>query len=136
MDYITKNTLIAFLLATLIGVVTFILSFMDFFNLEYIALFLIFCLSIATILFKTIFITLFHTDKTRSFQEAACSGGKWTLIGANGTILCALLTLLLVYGKINILNDLALSFTLFFLTLTFASAISFVNIYWHYYKKC
>lgn len=136
MDYITKNTLIAFLLATLVGVMTFILSFMDLFNLEYIALFLIFCLSIATILFKTIFITLFHTDKTRSFQEAACSGGKWTLIGANGTILCALLTLLFVYGKINLLDDLALSFTLFFLTLTFASAISFVNIYWHYYKKC
>lgn len=136
MDYKTKNTLIAFLLATLVGVGTFIFSFMDIFNLEYIALFLIFCLSIATIFFKTIFITLFHTDKTRSFQEAACNSGKWTLIGANGTILCALLTLLLIYGKINILDDLALSFTLFFLTLTFAFSISFVNIYWHYYKKC
>lgn len=136
MNYQTKNILTAFLLATLVGFIAFIFSFFELFNLAYISLFLIFCLAIATILFKTLLIILFNADKTKSLQEAACSSGKLTLIGANGTILCALFTLLLVYGKVNVLANLALSFTFFFLTLTLASCISFINIYWHFYKKC
>lgn len=117
MNTSVRSCFVVFLTALLIGLAAFLFSLLGIFSFEFVGEFLWFVLLIAFVLYAIVFKTLLEAEKSRVIREAVCCCGKLTLIGLIGTIISALLTLLLYESCFSLLFDLGIGFVFFFITL-------------------
>ena len=114
------NCITVVIMAFLAGIAAFILSILNVFALEFIPNVLYLTVLAAIVLYAVFFHGVLNSEKNRVIREAFCCCGKLAIIGFIGTIIFALMTLLLYNGTVKVLFDLALGFTFLFLTMILA----------------
>ena len=114
------NCITVVIMAFLAGIAAFILSILNVFAFEFIPNVLYLTVLAAIVLYAVFFHGVLNAEKNRVIREAFCCCGKLAIIGFIGTIIFALMTLLLYNGAVKVLFDLALGFTFLFLTMILA----------------
>lgn len=114
------NCITVVIMAFLAGIAAFILSILNVFAFEFIPNVLYLTVLAAIVLYAVFFHGVLNAEKNRVIREAFCCCGKLAIIGFIGTIIFALMTLLLYNGTVKVLFDLALGFTFLFLTMILA----------------
>ena len=114
------NCITVMIMAFLAGIAAFILSILNVFSFELIANVLYLGIIAAIVLYAVFFYGVLNAEKNRVIREAFCCCGKLAIIGFIGTIIFALMTLLLYNGTVKVLFDLGLGFTFLFLTMALA----------------
>ena len=114
------NCITVVIMAFLAGIAAFILSILNVFAFDFIPNVLFLTVLAAIVLYAVFFHGVLNTEKNRVIREAFCCCGKLAIIGFIGTIIFALMTLLLYNGTVKVLFDLALGFTFLFLTMILA----------------